>query len=164
MSAREPTTTSFSGESYGSGFDDQVGIPDLNTTAITHIVVGYDDKDGYIRSLTVHYNNKVGVTRGGTGSSRVDVILTPGEFITEVEGKAGTGVLVMIVFRTSKGISYFSRLGIGHWKILISRIGVQWGPYGEQAANSDFVWKDFGPRMGLLYFAGTAFVIPTTQR
>lgn len=50
-------------------------------------------------------------------------------------------------------------LQIAPRKILISSIGVQWGPYG-MSITSTFAWKDFGPHMGLLYFTGTAFVIP----
>lgn len=103
MSTRKTTTTNIIGEPHGKAFDDRVHIPDLSTTAITHIVVTYDP-GRFIRSLTVHYNNKAGEKRGGTGSSQVDVILTPGEFITEVEGQAGGGVMIKIAFRTSKGI------------------------------------------------------------
>lgn len=104
MSARHITTTSTVGQSCGSAFDDQAGIPDFSKTAITHIVVTYDH-GSYIRSLTVHYNNKPGVMRGGTGSSSVDVILTPGEFITEVEGHAqSSDAMKKLAFRTSKGM------------------------------------------------------------
>lgn len=104
MSTRNTTTTNVIGQPHGTAFDDKVNIPDLNTTAITHIVVTYDD-GSYIRSLTVHYNNKTGEMRGGAGSSQIDVILTPGEFITEVEGNGSAGVLIKIAFRTNKGIS-----------------------------------------------------------
>lgn len=103
MSTRNTTTTSATGDPYGTAWDDNVRIPDLKTTAITHIVLTYDD-GSYIRSLTVHFNNKAGEMRGGTGSSQVDIILTAGEFITEVEGKTGDGVMTKIAFRTNKGI------------------------------------------------------------
>lgn len=42
--------------------------------------------------------------RGGNGSTTVDVIMTEGEFITEIEGDATSGALVKIVFRTNKGM------------------------------------------------------------
>lgn len=103
MSTRNITTTSAVGEPHGTAYDDGAGIPDLNKTAITHIVVTYDNGN-YIRSLTVHYNNKAGEMRGGTGSSEVDVILTPGEYITEVEGSAQSDIIRKLVFRTSKGM------------------------------------------------------------
>lgn len=53
MSTRATTTTSLHGVSQGyESFDDHIGIPDLNKTAITHIVVTHDPGQ-YIRSLTV---------------------------------------------------------------------------------------------------------------
>lgn len=44
----------------------------------------------------------------------------------------------------------------------MSHIGTQWGPYGNVSSASKFVWKDFGPRMGLLYFTGHSFVVQPT--
>lgn len=98
--------------------------------------------------------------RGGTGSTTVDVIMTDGEFITQIEGDATTGVMVKIAFRTNKGMKLYIR-----WrKKLISYIGTQWGPYGNVSAATAFVWKDFGLRMGLLYFTGRMFVVQPTFR
>lgn len=53
MSTRKTTTTSIHGSGEGfTFFDDHIGIPDLNETAITHIRVTYD-AGSYIRSLAV---------------------------------------------------------------------------------------------------------------
>lgn len=51
MSNRNITTTPVAGSAVcGTAFDDNIGIPDLNKTAICRIVVTYEK---YIRSLTV---------------------------------------------------------------------------------------------------------------
>lgn len=45
----------------------------------------------------------------------------------------------------------------------MSGVGTQWGPYGQPAIASEFTWGGFGPGMGLLYFTGLAFVLPTPR-
>lgn len=52
-SARDMITTDPHGITAGEDFDDKLGIPDLNKTAISRIEVTYDS---YIRSLTVGIN------------------------------------------------------------------------------------------------------------
>lgn len=52
MSTRNITTTAKHGSTGGAAFDDKVGIPDLNKTAITHIALRYEP-GGYIRAMTV---------------------------------------------------------------------------------------------------------------
>lgn len=44
--------------------------------------------------------------RGSTAGKASDVCLTPGEWITEIEGTFGNGVLSKLSFVTSKGMVF----------------------------------------------------------
>lgn len=116
QSTRNLTTTGSYGYELGADFDDLVGIPNINTTAISRMVVTHDQ---HIESLTVgfngifvrylliarkvHYSDKVGVRRGGSSSTSSEFTITPGEFVTKVEGTFLGSAISKIAFWTNKG-------------------------------------------------------------
>lgn len=42
--------------------------------------------------------------------------------------------------------------------IPIVELGRKWGPFGRLEHANTFEWGKLGPRMGLLYFTGNAYV------
>lgn len=58
----------------------------------------------------VHYNNSVGVTRGSLVGKVGEVCLTPGEWITEIEGTFSKHAISKLCFVTSNGMGFFVRV------------------------------------------------------
>lgn len=118
LSTRNITTTGIFGHESGVDFDDIVGNPNINSTAISRIVVTYNT---YISSLTVgfhgvfnsfsltarnkvHYTDKVGVRRGESIANSSDIIIIEGEFVTKVEATFVDSAISRIAFWTNKGM------------------------------------------------------------
>lgn len=84
----------------------------------------------------MHYSDKVGVCRGGSGSTSCDFTISPGEFVTKVEGTFVDSAISKIVFWSNKGMEpeikrgamlIFARQTVGTLWQCVAKLDVRMG-------------------------------------
>lgn len=93
----------------------------------------------------VHYNNSDGVVRGGIVGKESTVCLTPGEWITEIEGTVSNNAISKLSFVTSKGM----QLGViadGRYSCLATRyqMGTVWQSVACLHVSLEPIWAAYG--------------------
>ena len=122
-----PIETATYGGYGGKSFKDSHDIEAWGQ--ITKIIIRHGNE---IDGITVTYNDGTTTTHGGNGGNQSVINLERGEYISKVEGRAGSR-LDYLYFHTSRGKEY--------------------GPFGKKGGNPFDC--NFGSK-GLVYFFGRA--------